>query len=201
MVSAFFLFHSWNKRKGYFNSRAYETNREEWRKVNSILHKGHIDSDETHRRKRIAQNKQLTKLLKALASSGRKASEETKVKMSVSHKKFYEEHPEHKEKISTALKGRTFSEEHKEKISTALKGRTFSEEHKKRLSEALKGNPKLLGHKSPPRSDEWRRKQSEAHKGKETWNKGLIGRHWWHKGNERKISEKCPGEGWIKGQK
>ena len=42
MVSAFYLFHSWNKNKGYINSRAYETNREEWRILNGKIHKGQM---------------------------------------------------------------------------------------------------------------------------------------------------------------
>lgn len=52
-------------------------------------------------------------------------------------------------------KHKVFTEETKRKISDIKKGRQFTEEHKKRLSDAAKN-----------RSDEWRRKQSESHKGK-----------------------------------
>ena len=48
---------------------------------------------------------------------------------------------ESKEKISKALKGRSFSEEHKKKLSEAAKKRTtppFTEEHKKKIGEHQK---------------------------------------------------------------
>lgn len=53
---------------------------------------------------------------------GKHHSEETKAKMSESHKG----------------KHRTFSEEHKRKISESLKGKTLSEERKKKMSESMR---------------------------------------------------------------
>lgn len=38
MTSAFWLFHSWNKHKGYMNSRVYEKIRLEWCKLNGETH-------------------------------------------------------------------------------------------------------------------------------------------------------------------
>ena len=84
---------------------------------------------------------------------------------------------ETRRKMSEALKGRIpwnngkhckpLSEEHKRKISEKLKGRPannkgrhLSEEQKRNISEKLKGR------KKPIRSDEHRKKQSEAIKGK-----------------------------------
>ena len=69
----------------------------------------------------------------------------------------YERSPEHRQKISEALKGRKRSEETKQKTSETLKGRKRSEETKQKISEALKGRP---------RSEEHRQKISEAKRGK-----------------------------------
>ena len=72
----------------------------------------------------------------------RKHSEETKRKMSKSHK------------------GKILSEEHKNKLSELHKDKKLSEEHKNKISRALKGR------KNKPLSDETKIKISEAHKGK-----------------------------------
>jgi group I intron endonuclease len=83
-----------------------------------------------------------------LNRSGRKTSLETKAKLSSALRgRVFSE--EHKQK----LRGRAFSEEHKQK----LRGRVFSKEHKQKLSEATKGR-KL--------SEEHKRKLGEARKGK-----------------------------------
>ena len=119
--------------------------------------------------------------------TGIKHSEETKKKLSESHKgennPMYGKNPwnkgkthseETRKKLSEANKGKNnpnygrkgekhpmygknHSEESRKKISETMKGRTFSEEHKKHLSESRKG--KTL-------SEETRKKLSEAHKGK-----------------------------------
>lgn len=46
---------------------------------------------------------------------------------------------EQKQKISNALKGRTFTEEHKQNLSNALKGRKISDEQKKTVGKKLSG--------------------------------------------------------------
>jgi len=104
----------------------------------------------------------------------KKHSEESKQKMSVSHKGRILS-KEWKEKISKALKGRILeplSKEHKINISKGVKhfwencSDDFKKERNKKISELLKGK------KKPTRSNEHRRKISEAHKGKTAWNKG-----------------------------
>ena len=96
-----------------------------------------------------------TKLKMSESHKGIKLSEETKQKISESEKgkKISEET---KRKMSESLKGKQLSEEHKQKISEANKGREFSEEHKQKVSESLKGR-KL--------SEEHKKKLSEAKKG------------------------------------
>jgi group I intron endonuclease len=100
---------------------------------------------------------------------GRKASEETKRKMSESRKG----------RVSP-MKGKTFSEESRRKISESLKGRKHSEETKRKMSETKKGKPRseetkrkisesLKGRKH---SEETKRKMSESQKGRKPWNKG-----------------------------
>lgn len=70
-----------------------------------------------------------------LHMTGRTLSDETKKKMSESHKgKTFSE--EHKQKISESKKGVIFSEEHKQNLSDSLTGKTLSEEHKIKLSES-----------------------------------------------------------------
>lgn len=98
--------------------------------------------------------------------------------------------------LSARLKGVEFTEEHKEKISQALKGRKFSDSHRENLS---KNHADYSGEKHPMfgkhhseesrrnmsagqqnRSDEWRRKQSESHKGikhTEEWKKMMSERY------------------------
>ena len=88
---------------------------------------------------------------------GVKRSEETRRKLSESHKG---QTPWNKgRKMSESY----HSEETKRKVSEALKGRVLSEETKRKIGEAHKG--KLV-------SEETRRKLSEANKGKTPWNKG-----------------------------
>ena len=99
---------------------------------------------------------------------GKNHSEETRKKMSESHKNISDEtrkkmsesqkgkhlSEEHRRKISESQKGRTapnkgthISEETKKKISEAQKGIQHSEETKKKISESLKGKPKSEEHK------------------------------------------------------
>lgn len=113
-------------------------------------------------------NKEVSEDVK-LKLRGRKPSEETKRKMSKSHKgKGHKHSDDTKKKISDSNKGRKLSEEHRQKLKgkkSPMKGRTpwnkgkklppLSEDAKKKMSEAKKG------HKC---SDETRKKMSETRK-------------------------------------
>ena len=102
-------------------------------------------------------------------------SEETKKKMSNSHKGKTSNFKGHKhplealKKISEYNKGKSFSEETRIKLSAALKGKQnfkgkhHSEEFKKRMSDINKG--KTL-------SEETKKKLSDSAKGRIPWNKG-----------------------------
>jgi group I intron endonuclease len=118
------------------------------------------------------------------SNKGVKCSEETKRKISESHRGKYwgERNPfygkkhseETKRKISEANTGKMRSEEEKKRIGKMHKGVKFSEEHKKKIVEARKGfkhseetKQKLreinLGKKH---SEETKKKMSETHKSK-----------------------------------
>ena len=66
------------------------------------------------------------------------------------------------------LKGWKHSEESKAKIGLKSRGRILSEEWKEKISTSGKGKSK------GPRSEDSKRKQSEAMRGKPAWNKGLT---------------------------
>lgn len=72
---------------------------------------------------------------------------------------------ESKQKMSLSHKGKKLSEEHRRNIGKSHKGIIFTEERKKNISKAKTGRPNLLlrGRKI---SEEHRRKISIAHKGK-----------------------------------
>jgi hypothetical protein len=76
-------------------------------------------------------------------------SEETKAKMSISHKGIKPWNigqtisEDHKAKISKAGKGKSHSEETKAKMSKSLKGKTHSEETKAKISASLKMKQQL----------------------------------------------------------
>lgn len=83
---------------------------------------------------------------------GRKFSAETKAKMSIAQtgnpkNKFVQgiiKTPEHCANISKGKLGKSTNwstPENRQKVSDALRGRSFSEDHRKNLSEALKGKP------------------------------------------------------------
>ena len=97
---------------------------------------------------------------KRLHQSGKKLSDETKIKIS-KYRSGKQMSEEQKRKISESMRGKKRpprSEEWKMKISLAKHGKkipTFSEEHKRKISEANKGKT---------RSEETRRKISSARK-------------------------------------
>jgi group I intron endonuclease len=97
------------------------------------------------------------------SSLGIKRSDETRTKLSESHrgKKLSDET---KAKMSEAQKGRKVSAETKIKLSEAFKGREFSAETKAKMSTAKKGKPSPR--KGVNLSEETRKKISEVQKGR-----------------------------------
>ena len=94
--------------------------------------------------------------------NGRLLAEDTKEKISnaLKNRTFT---PEHLEKIKKSLTGKTLSKETKDKISQSKKGKSrgpLSEEHKKKIGDANRG--KKLG----PLSEEHRKKVGDALRGK-----------------------------------
>lgn len=96
-----------------------------------------------------------------LHHKGKKVSEETRRRLSESHKgkpswsKGKKLSEEIRRKLSEAAKRRKHSEETRRKIAETLKGRRLSEEHRRKISEAQKGKKM---------SESARRKMSEARK-------------------------------------
>jgi hypothetical protein len=108
--------------------------------------------------------------------TGRVHTEETKNKISQSHKGKQKHTEESKEKLRQFRTGMKLSEEHKAKISKGLEGNTImvgrklSEDAKKKISEAGMGNKNAS--KNPNVSEEERKKRSEA--SKERWRQYRI---------------------------
>ena len=71
------------------------------------------------------------------------------------------------------------------------KGVKRSEETRRKISEASRGKVQVL-------SEEARRKMSEARIGKP--NQCLVGKGWWNNGVKTIRSKECPGEGWVRGR-
>jgi len=90
------------------------------------------------------------------AITGKKASEETRKKMSDAHK-GKKLSPEHVMNVSKALTGRKLSPEHIKKVSEGNKGKKISEDQKRMISEF---------HKGRPTSEETKVKMSLANKAK-----------------------------------
>lgn len=123
-------------------------------------------------------------------------SDEIKMKCSKIRKKYLQEHPEIREKISKANKGRKHTEEFKRKISEMNKGRKMSAEAIEKISKVNKGRKLSEETKEKMRqanlgkhlSEETKRKISESNKGKKMSkesiekmkknNKGSLGKHW-----------------------
>ena len=108
--------------------------------------------------------------------TGRVHTEETKNKISQSHKGKQKHTEESKEKLRQFRTGMKLSEEHKAKISKGLEGNTImvgrklSGDAKKKISEAGMGNKNAS--KNPNVSEEERKKRSEA--SKERWRQYRI---------------------------
>jgi hypothetical protein len=100
-------------------------------------------------------------------------NDETKDKISIGIKKFYEENPETREEMSKRMSGENnpnvkngFSEEHRRNISKAKKGKIRSEETKKKISNTLKGKERNSGSNLGKRfSQETRTKMSISRQG------------------------------------
>ena len=128
---------------------------------------------------------------------GKTFSEETRKKLSETHKgkfswNYGKTHSEEtKAKMSEVKKGKTHSEESRRKMSEAKKNQ--SEESRRKMSEAHKANKtKPPSRKGVILSEETKRKMSEAKKGTKWWNDGC--------GNCKMVVE-CPGNGWRLGRK
>jgi len=121
---------------------------------------------------------------------GRKHSEETKCKMSESHRKQWQ-NLDYRRKVSESLKGRIFSEEWRAKIGKAHKGRKLSEAHKRKISMVQKGK-KL--------SEMTKQKMIEARTGtkhSKEWNENIrnaIKKLWGNPKFKRKMTEAMRGQ-------
>ncbi len=148
---------------------------------------------------------------RSIALKGRAVSVEHRRRISESRKgkKGHPMSEETQRKIHESNIGRVFSEETRRKISEAHKGRTITAEHRQKLSEANKRrspatsetrarmSASLKGRTLPAPSEEHRRKNSDAHKGKihseETRRKmseANKGKHFSEE-HRRKLSEKA----------
>jgi hypothetical protein len=83
-----------------------------------------------------------------IAHLGKKASDETRRKLSLAMSKRKEKYgyinsPETRKKVSDKQKGKIISKEAREKISKGHKGKKLSKEHKNKISERLKEDYKL----------------------------------------------------------
>lgn len=107
------------------------------------------------------------------SNTGRKLSEETKLKISLAHKGKIKS-ASTREKLSKAHKGKKFSKERCLAMSKARIGKTPTEETKRKMSLASKGKNKTKehsiniskGHKGKMLSDEHKKKMSLAKLGK-----------------------------------
>jgi hypothetical protein len=94
-------------------------------------------------------------------------SEETRKKISESNKSK-KRSLEVRLKLALTWTGRKHSEETKNKISEAQKGRKKTPEHIAKIANTKRGKP----HRGVPRTEEQKRKQSNAMKGRQPPNKG-----------------------------
>ena len=163
------FYHSNDPNFGYNNSSGGEKGAlgckysEEIRKKMSEVRKGKHPSEETKRRM-------------SEAHKGRPLNEEHRKRIAENNRRKAKD-PEFRRKISEAHRGKTVSEESRKKMAESHRGKPlkpFSEEHRKHIAEARKGKlrseetRKKLSEINKKRwaDPEYRRKQTEAHKGK-----------------------------------
>ena len=132
---------------------------------------------------------------------GHLVSEETRIKISNSLKKTYQQNPETKERINKYLKGHipwnkgiSYSEEQKEKLRgriSWIKGLTKETDKRvEGISKSLNGRKYPNRKKRGPPSEETKRKISEAHKGKPGTN---LGKHFSEE-HRKNLSESLKGK-------
>ena len=159
-------------------------------------------------------HRRLHNLGKPSGMKGKQHSEETRKKMSETHKgkptwnKGKHLSEDTRKKISEAkngennpMFGKHHSAEARKKISEAkngennpMFGKHHSEDTRKKISEANKGeNHPMFGKHL---SEETRKKMSEANKGKNHWTKGT---HWYNNGVTSILAKTCP-EGFVPGR-
>lgn len=78
------------------------------------------------------------KLKMSIANLGKRHTEETRKKMSLSNRRVFS--AEYRRKLSLALRGKRRSLETRRKISLGLAGKILSTEHKHKISEGLRGH-------------------------------------------------------------
>ena len=110
-----------DRMKGAQNPFFGKTHSDEFRRLNSELHKGKTISPE--------QREKISAALK-----GRKRTPEVKARMSAAGKGIRKSE-EHKAKIGARHRGKVISREHREKLSIAGRGRLHSEESKQKMRE------------------------------------------------------------------
>jgi GIY-YIG catalytic domain/NUMOD3 motif len=103
---------------------------------------GYVPTEEARQRMSIAQlgrhHSEATKEKIGIANRGKVVSEETKIKQSIQRRND-PDRIAHLRKLAVEQRGKKrgpFSEEHKNKISSALKGKAKTEEHRANLSKA-----------------------------------------------------------------
>jgi DNA mismatch endonuclease Vsr len=105
------------------------------------------------------------------ALRGKPKSVEARRHMSEAKKGRYHPSEEQKQKVSAKLKGRPRPREVVERIAAGNRGKIISEEHKEILRGCLKGKPGRAA--GCHHSEESRKRNSEANKGRKAWNKGI----------------------------
>lgn len=94
MIHAFWLFHSWNKDKGYMNSLAYEKSREDWCKLNGETH--HLTGK---------RNGMFGKVGIMNPNYGKKLDDDTRKRLSEAQRRSYEDPERHKIQLNAVKKG------------------------------------------------------------------------------------------------
>jgi len=94
MTNAFWLFHSWNKNKEYFNSYAYEESRSEWAKLNSDMHHLFGEANGMYGRRKELNPRY-----------GVKLTEEQIEKLQIAQQKSYADPKRHEIQIEAVKKG------------------------------------------------------------------------------------------------